>query len=307
MHVLCVLLLPLLFDIITVQSMLRLPVAKYVLIFSCIYNYLLTMIFSLPSVSPWPSGGGSNVTMAVDNSISSTWVSEPCKIGPWVSNPEFNILLNTCLSPLCMGSCNSSADALQYITDGQSFTSSATWMNQGIGSTWARIPIPTGPSNIVKMYLRGVWPINSTLSATLVDGSTTVLHNLDPTFSYQEIYIDVSTSSPVTELSLRTNTRDGIMRGFCYANVGDCKTMFIYELAARSKDCYEQLTLDLGVVRMVQQLIFQSSGFVAGNIYTSIDGLNYYNRSSLSRYANARGAQTLNVGHVTARYVRFRS
>ena len=264
------------------------------------------LLIYLVSVFPWPSSSGSNVTMAVDGSLSSTWVSNPCKTGPWIANPEFNILLNTCLSPLCMGTCNSSADALQYVTDGVIPSSSATWMNQGIGSTWARIPIPTGPSNIVQVFIHGVWPINTTLSGIHVDGSSTVLASLDPTFSYRDIYIDVSTSSPVTELSLRTNTRDGVMRGFCYANVGDCKTMFINELAARSKDCYEQLTLDLGVVRMVQQLIFQSSGFVAGNIYTSIDGLNFYNRSSLSRYANARGAQTLNLGHVTARYVRFR-
>ena len=234
-------------------------------------------------------------------------MSEPCKTGAWVYNPEFNVLLNACLSPLCKSTCNSSADALQEITDGSFSTTRTAWMNQGIGSTWARVPIPTGPTKIVNIYTRGVWPINTTLSAIHADGSKTLLASLGPTFSYKDLFIDVPVTAPaVTELSLQSNTRDGVMRGFCYGGIGDCKTMSINELAARSRSCYEQLTLDLGLVQIVQKLLFQFSGFVTGNIYTSIDGLNFLNRSSLSKFSSTGQQQSLMLNNVAARYVRFR-
>eukprot|EP00597_Dinobryon_sp_UTEXLB2267_P004482 CAMPEP_0170058612 /NCGR_PEP_ID=MMETSP0019_2-20121128/1172_1 /TAXON_ID=98059 /ORGANISM="Dinobryon sp., Strain UTEXLB2267" /LENGTH=119 /DNA_ID=CAMNT_0010263601 /DNA_START=118 /DNA_END=477 /DNA_ORIENTATION=- len=82
--------------------------------------------------------------------------------------------------------------------------------------------------------------------------------------------------------------------------------MSIFELAARSKDCYEQLTLDLGSVNYINRLLFQSSGFVGGSIYSSIDGQNFFNRSSLSQFASKNTQQTLILGNVAARYVRFR-
>jgi hypothetical protein len=179
-------------------------------------------------------------------------------------------------------------------------------MNQGIGSTWARVPIPTGPTKIVNIFTRGVWPINTTLSAIHADGTKTLLASLDPTFNYKNLFFDVPvTAAAVTELILQSNTRDGVMRGFCYGGIGDCKTMNINELAARSSSCYEQLTLDLGLVQIVEKFIFKFSGFVAGNLYTSIDGLNFFNRSSLNKFSTGT-QQSLLINRVAARYVRFR-
>lgn len=224
-----------------------------------------------------------------------------------MSNPEFNIVLNACLSPLCISTCNSSAGALQEITDGSITTTRGASMNQGIGSTFARVPIPTGASKIANIYTRGVWPMNTTLSAIHADGTKTLLANLDPTFSYKDLFIDVPvTVKTVTELLLQSNTRDGVMRGSCYGGIGDCKFMTINELAARSKSCYEQLTLDLGLVQLVGKLVFQFTGFVTGTLYTSIDGLNFLNRSSLNRFATTGAQQSLTLNNIAARYVRFR-
>ena len=118
--------------------------------------------------------------------------------------------------------------------------------------------------------------------------------------------IDLSNEAAVKSFVIQTNTRDGLMRGYCYAGIGDCKTISIYELAARAQDCYEQLTLDLGSVSYVNRLLFQSSGFVGGSIYSSIDGVNFFNRSSLNKFAGKNTQQTLVLGKVAARYIRFR-
>jgi hypothetical protein len=44
-------------------------------------------------------------------------------------------------------------------------------MNEGIGSTWAKIPFASGSSNVKRVYVRGSWPWNTTLSVVRNDGS----------------------------------------------------------------------------------------------------------------------------------------
>ena len=219
-----------------------------------------------------------------------------------MGNPSFNLLLNSCKSGLCSGSCDAS---LTGATDNNPYTAGSASLNHGNGYAWADFPFVAGPSSVQILYVRGMWPMNTSLYYLTSPGQVGAnIATLNPSLNYQAMnYSGISAS--VYGLRLTTKTRDGVMRGFCYANVGDCTTITITEIAAQSKPCYEQLGADLGSLKIVQQIKMKYTGNTGGAILSSVDGLNFVQLASLPTGSyNAFGV--FNVGNVTARYFRFR-
>ncbi len=82
-----------------------------------------------------------------------------------------------------------------------------------------------------------------------------------------------------------------------YANVGDCKSLMVTEIAAQSQDCFEQLTMDLGALKDVQTVRISFSNAINGWLQSSVDGVNFRNVVTV---------QSLNTGNLTARFLQFR-
>jgi hypothetical protein len=47
-------------------------------------------------------------------------------------------------------------------------------------------------------------------------------------------------------LFLQASTKDGVMRGYCCAGTGDCKTLTMNEVGLQTMECYEEVSMDLG-------------------------------------------------------------
>ena len=254
------------------------------------------------SVEPWPSSSSSKLRWAVDGRFNTTWVSNACRGGnSWTNYPAFNALSTACSKGFCSGSCN--AD-LSSATDGSPYTAGSAGLSQGEGRAWASFLFPNGPIVASRsIYIRGSWPVDTQLSGLHPDGSTTPIAILGPSLTYLDLTYP-GTGETLTGLTLQSATRDGVMRGFCYAGIGDCKTVTVTEVAVQSDDCYEQITVDFGAVKVLNNMKVKYSGFQSGSLSTSVDGLTFVTR--LPALTTANTPTVVPIGDVAARYARLK-
>ena len=273
------------------------------LFFATLSNpFIDASIIPVRAVWSWPSTAPSNVLWAGDGNISTTWVSWPCTAGGWRTNSVFNSLYGYCASGACSATCDAS---IVKATDGNPYTAGFVPFSHGEDRSWAVFPFPSGPQTLVSIYYRGIWPTNTTLFGITSSGKYVVLANIDPTQSYLDMTINPP-NYPLTALRFEAISDDGVMRGYCYANVGDCKSMTITDVAVQTQNCFEQLTYDLGLSKILQKIKIDFSGVTDGMIATSLDSYNYQNITSLLKYTQLSGFRFIPMGNVTARYIRIR-
>eukprot|EP01041_Mallomonas_annulata_P005784 gene5784-11685_t len=266
-----------------------------------ILNNCYGSLIRVKSVIDWPSSSGSKPIYAADGNLSTTWVTFPCLAGAWRVNPTFNLFYNLCGSGGCSGSCSAK---LAKATDGSPYTAGSAVMSHGEGRSWAIFPFPKGEQKLSSIYVRGMWPVNTTLSGITATGFHYTIATLNPQLNYLDLTYPAP-PFPLVSLQLSSVSNDGIMRGYCYAGVGDCKTIVITEIAAQIQNCFERLTVDIGQMKLIQYMKIDFSGATDGIISTSLDNMNYKNISSLKKYANINGFRTIPLYNVTARYIQL--
>lgn len=216
----------------------------------------------------------------------------------------FNRLYEACETGVCSASCSGNlADA----TDNNPYTAGRAELSHAEGRSWALLPFPAGDARAARqVYLRGNWPVNTSAWATVADGEPILLGTLGPEQKHADI-VFTPPAVPITGLKLQSVTRDGLMRGYCYAGVGDCKTLVITEAAVQTEDCFEQITLDLGASKEVSVLSLKFSAIYAGMMATSVDGLTFVDRLDLKSFPFSYSSpMVVDIQNVTARYLRFR-
>jgi hypothetical protein len=148
--------------------------------------------------------------------------------------------------------------------------------------------------------------VDTTLYGVVQNGTKYPITMLQPT----QTYLDLTVSAPpfpIVGLFVQAQSKDGVMRGFCYSGVGDCKTLSITEVAVQTEDCYEELAVDFGSNKVLTRMDVRFNGFVDGTIATSLDDANYVDRISLKNIPSSYFTQQkVAVANVTARYVRVR-
>jgi hypothetical protein len=261
-------------------------------------------LLPVASVLPWPTSGG-DVVHVVDNLATTSWTSSPCRSGAWRTNPVFNPLYGVCSggAAACTGSCNANLTAA---TDGSPYTAGSAVMSHAEGRSYVHVSFPGGdPRHVRTIYLRGAWPVNTTLVAMTPHGDFHVA-TLDPALNYRDLNFPAP-AVPISGVKLQSITKDGVMRGYCYSGVGDCKTLTVTEVAVQTEECFEQLTIDLGADKVVTKLDVRFNGYTGGTISTSLDDLNYVYWTDLNALPPSYLlAQSVKVPEITARYVRFR-
>ena len=167
---------------------------------------------------------------------------------------------------------------------------------------------PSGKlSGIQNIYVRGIWPVNTTLyGLSSAAGDLIPLRMINPVSNYLDI--NIAGPFPVLYgLRLEASTKDGVMRGFCYAGVGDCNSMTVTDVAVQTAQCYDDLSVDLGTVSSLNYFTAKFSNFVDGSVLTSVDGYNYSPRLSLAPYSSSANVIQISLPRNTAgRYVKFR-
>lgn len=263
----------------------------------------VSTLISVASVKPWATSSG-QIANAVDNSLDTSWSSGTCRSGSWRSYSSINPLMNQCSAGACSGSC---AADLTAATDGSSYTAGAASISHAEGRSWASFPFTDGGARSVRgIYIRGAWPSNTTLYATTDLGGKVFVGSLGPQHNYKDMNFPAP-NVPISGLFVESATRDGVMRGYCYAGVGDCKTLSVTEVAVQSVDCYEEVAVDLGANFVLTSLAVKFTGFVGGFMATSLDGNSYVDRLDLMTIPSSYFTQqTVPIAQVTARYVRFR-
>ncbi len=259
---------------------------------------------TVASVKPWPSTGTATTNLAFDGSQATGWTSFSCRSGAWRTIEPLNALFNACASGYCSSSCSTD---LSSATDNNPYTAGTSSFSHGEGRSWASFPFPSGDArNVFGVYVRGSWPTNTTLFGIAQDGTLTPITMLQPT----QTYLDVSLPGPafpIKGLYLQAQTKDGVMRGFCYSGVGDCKSLSITEIAVQTADCYEELSVDLGYNKVLTRMDVRFNGFVGGSMATSIDGVNFFDRLDLMTIPSSYFvSQKVFISNITARYVRLR-
>ena len=161
-----------------------------ILLVACVSCWLLSVLsqtsglLSVASVKPWPSSSSTSVNAAVDASFDTSWISGSCRAGGWRSMTRFNPLYGSCAAGSCSGSCN--AD-LTSATDGSMYTAGSASLSQGEGRSWAVFPFPNDEARVVRnIFIRGAFPKDTTLFATLPDGGTVTVATLGPEMTWLE-------------------------------------------------------------------------------------------------------------------------
>lgn len=276
------------------------------------------------SVHDWPTGSG-QLSFITDGDISTQWGSNACRAGGWRKNKKQNRMYHACSTGICSASCSGN---VSKATDGSPYTAGKAVLNHAEGIGWAQFPFPGGNEQIVEsIYIRGLWPVNTTVFATVSpnSGASIVLGTLGPEQSARDI-VYAAPSVPITGVRVQTATRDGVMRGYCYSGVGDCKTITVTEVAVQTSECYEEVTLDLGAAKVVSRLSLSFSGVYSGTMASSVDGLAFVDRLDLRTFAVINPSQTsrrlrrepnavtrklrdpteVDMPNVTAQFLRFR-
>jgi hypothetical protein len=280
------------------------PMILKAIVFLCIERVLgdTSNLLKVFSVQPWPTSVG-NVNNSADNLLNTQWVSNPCRSGAWRSNPVFNLLYGSCATGSCTGSCNTD---LSSATDGSPYTAGSAPLSHAEGRSWINFPFRSGEAlKVASIYIRGAWPMDTELFVTTPNGDVKIA-----TLSPQQNYLDLAFPAPtfpISGLKVQSITKDGVMRGYCYAGIGDCKTLSVTEVAVQTEDCYEQLVMDLGGNKVITNINVKFNGYTGGMISTSLDNMNFVDRIDLSVVPVSYFLpQNVAVADVTARYVRFR-
>lgn len=260
-------------------------------------------LIPVASVKPWATSSG-QILNAVDNSLDTSWGSGTCRAGSWRAYPAINSMMNLCSTGACSASC---AADLTSATDGSVYSAGTALLNQGEGRSWASFPLVDGGARTVKgIYIRGAWPVNTTLYATNSQGNKMFIASLGPELTHKDLSFQGPTV-PITGLYVESATRDGVMRGFCYSGVGDCKSLTITEVAVQAVDCYEEVAVDLGSNFVLTSMKVKFNGFVGGMMATSLDDNTYVDRLDISTIPSSYFTQqTATLPQITARYVRIR-
>jgi hypothetical protein len=256
------------------------------------------------NIKPWPSSSGTTVAAAADGSQTTGWISDPCRAGAWRSLSQFNLLRSSCARGFCAASC---ATNLTSATDNNGYTAGSSSFNHGEGRSWALFQFPAGDARTVfGIYIRGAWPVDTTLFGIAANGSYIPINTLQPSQTYIELSLPAP-SFPISGLFVQAKSKDGVMRGFCYSGVGDCKTITVTEVAVQTESCYEELSMDLGSNRVITRMDVRFNGFSGGTIATSVDDGTYVNLMNLNSIPSSYFVQQrVPIANVTARYVRFR-
>ena len=94
------------------------------------------------------------------------------------------------------------------------------------------------------------------------------------------------------------------MRGFCFANVGDCKSFTVTEVGAQLYGCFEQITLDLGAPAVLQRMDTEFSGATNATLAISLDGFSFQSVAVIQ--GSPPGIVSVPIANLTARYARMR-
>jgi hypothetical protein len=245
---------------------------------------------------------------AIDHSDTTQWISGTCRSGGWKFNSKLNLLTDICLKGLCSASCDQS---LRQSNDLSVYTATTIPISHSEGRSWVRYDFPTGPiNNLTSIYIRGSWAVNTSLYGILPTGDLTHLTSLNPLLSYQDINLfGPFPLSPLIGLYLQASSLDPTMTGFCYANVGDCQSFSVTEIAVLVGQCDEELLIDLGMNKRLLSYRAKYSGFEQLVIETSIDGLTYIPRMTLGSASSSSSQGTTQVSfpnNIVGRYVKFR-
>ena len=195
------------------------------------------------AVSSWPTSWG-GVNQTADGNYSTNWVSSPCRAGAWTGSAVFNAISRACESGFCSSSCDATPSSLIGATDSNPYTGGFAPASHGEGRAWAAILVPSGPQVLFRIYVRGIWAVNTTLTAVSASGDSVVVGVLGPQLNYQDLYFPAP-SFAVASVRLDAWSSDGVMRGYCYSGVGDCLGFTITEIALQTVDCYEEVCLAL--------------------------------------------------------------
>ncbi len=175
-----------------------------------------------------------------------------------------------------------------------------------LGLSWINIPFPSGSSLARNIFIRGIWPEDTEFYAVDSTGNLIFISRLNSSLNYLDLNFPPP-NVPISGLRVQSSSRDGVMRGFCYSGVGDCKTISITEVAVQSMECFEQLAFDLGSNKLIHKMDVKFTGFVGGMMATSLDDSNYVDRMSLMSIPSSYFVkQSVTVPNITARYIRFR-
>ena len=281
-------------------------IVRLILLVSVIATALGGLADPIPvvSVKPWPSSSGSTPNQAFDGSQTTSWISSPCRAGSWRTVSQLNVLNGACGAGYCSGSCSGD---LTSSTDNSPYTAGSAGFSHGEGRSWASFPFPTGNARKVNsIYIRGAWPVDTTMYDVVQNGTRFPIASLQPTQNYLDVTVPAP-QFPISGLYVQAQTKDGVMRGYCYSGVGDCKGLSITEVAVQTEDCYEELSVDLGSNKVLTRMDVRFNGFVDGGSATSLDDSNYVGRIGLKTIPSSYFTQQkVAIGNVTARYVRVR-
>jgi hypothetical protein len=275
-------------------------VCHYLAALSTAYEQLTVV-----SVLDWPTGSG-QLSYIIDGDLTTQWGSNACRGGGWRANKKQNPLFRACSSGICSASCSAN---VSMATDGSPYTAGKSRLSHAEGASWQQFPFPGGNAQVARsVYIRGIWPVNTTVYATVPAGSgpPIALGVLGPDDNSNDIEYTAPTV-PITGIRVQTETRDGLMRGYCYSGVGDCKTITVTEVAVQTEDCYEQITLDLGAIKEVTRLSMKFLAIFAGTMASSVDGHAFVDRLDLKSFPFSYSLpMVVDIPSVTARYLRFR-
>ena len=217
------------------------PLAATSLVANLLVSLAAGAVLPVRSVSSWATDSG-NVNSSSDGNHSTDWVSSPCRAGAWVGSTTFNAIARACESGFCSSSCDATPSSLIGATDNNPYTGGFAPASHGEGRAWAAIVVPTGPKALFSIYVRGIWAVNTTLTAISASGASVVVGVLGPQLNYQDVYFPAP-SFAVASVRLDAWSSDGVMRGYCYSGVGDCLGFTITEIALQTVDCYEEVRL----------------------------------------------------------------
>lgn len=285
---------------------MKLNLIFYLNLIFILFCYCSNIILTPINVISSTSNSGSLPNYAFDQLSSTSWSSSACRSGGWKSNNDLNILTGTCTKGLCSATCD--AKKLNSSNDLSTYTGASIHFSHSEGRSWVRYDFPNGlVQDITSIYIRGSWAVNTILYGILSSGELSPITTLNPALNY----IDINLPGPfpvISGLYVESRSKDGVMVGYCYANIGDCQGFMITEIAVQKADCYEELTVDLGSNKLLSNFIAKYSGFVEGSVSTSIDGLSYTNRIILGPppISAAQTAQYSFQNNIVARYLKFR-
>ena len=179
--------------------------------FGCrLYNLLIiTVTFKtilgfrqlpIKAFTDWPSSSGTKISNALDGNASTQWISSPCAAGGWRSNPYFNPIFGICSKGMCSGTCDPN---LAQATDGSPYTAGSAVMSHGEGRSWASILLPNGATRMQNIYVRGAWPVNTTVMGLASDGTYLNIAQVGPALTYLDLTYAMP-NVPVSSIFFRT-------------------------------------------------------------------------------------------------------